>query len=450
MLILVADDEEIIHQLLDPFLTRLGHECVHASDGIEALAQFDGRRIDLAFVDVRMPRMDGLELLESIRRDSPSTLVAMITGHGELEVAVSALKAGAWDFLNKPIRLDDIEAVLARVDTVRGLEERNRRLRDAIGGIQSAEALRESNRRMIGSSPATERVRNQVQEAVDGMMDTILLTGETGVGKEVVAREIHFLAESEETPFIAVNCPALADNLLEAELFGHVRGAFTGADQSRPGYFERANGGTLLLDEVGDLSPNAQAALLRVIETRTVVRVGGSEEHALELRIIAATNQDLERAVLEGRFRRDLLFRLNPYAIEVPPLRDRREDIIPLAEHFIEQFAAPRNLGLSGLSDDARSLLLSYDYPGNIRELRNIVERSCVKARSGAIEPRHLAIEPSTTSDQQTVPHLVDGDERSRILDALERTKWNRRQAARELGYTYAKLRYWMGRYGIR
>lgn len=448
--VLIADDEEIIHKLFQPFLQRLGHGCFHAYDGVEACSQVADRAFDLAFVDVRMPKMDGLELLTRMQAESPETLVAMITGHGELDVAIAALRAGAWDFLNKPLKLDEIEAVLLRAEKISQLHDGQRRLKQAIGGIQSAQALREGTRRLVGDSRATRRIREQIAEAVQMQVDTILITGETGVGKEVVAREIHFQPESEESPFIAVNCPALADTLVEAELFGHARGAFTGATVDRPGYFERANGGTLLLDEVADLSSDAQAALLRALETRTVIRVGGAEERQLNLRVIAATNQALDSAVEDGRFRRDLLYRLNLYAIEVPPLRERREDVVPLAMHFIDLFAKPRALEVQGLTDEAAACLMAYDYPGNVRELRNIVERGCVKAKEGLIDVRHLgsltdgydAAEPHATSSEPA-------DQKSRILAELERTKWNRRAAARNLGYTYAKLRYWMSRYGL-
>jgi transcriptional regulator with GAF, ATPase, and Fis domain len=270
--------------------------------------------------------------------------------------------------------------------------------------------------------------------------DTLLITGETGVGKEVLAREIHFTSMSGEDPFIVVNCPALTDTLAESELFGHVKGSFTGATADRAGYFELADGGTLFLDEVGDLSPSAQAMLLRVIETRTFRRIGGSKEIKVQMRVIAATNAPLDQRVEEGQFRRDLFYRLNVYRIHLLPLRERKDDIVPLAEHFLTSYANAKGLKFEGFSEEAKEALLSYDFPGNARELRNIVERAAILCGPGLITPEHLNLQP-VLKTSPAKPEEMNG-ERSKIVSALEQCDWNRRKAAEILDMPYSTLRY--------
>jgi DNA-binding NtrC family response regulator len=280
--------------------------------------------------------------------------------------------------------------------------------------------------------------------AVEAKCETVLILGETGTGKEVVAREIHFLAGPDDSPFIAMSCPAIPDTLVESELFGHRKGAFTGATEDKAGYFELANGGTLFLDEIGDLSPAAQAKLLRVLETRTMRRVGASQEIQLNLRLIAATNVPLEELVKAGRFRQDLLYRLNAFVIQLSPLRERREDIIPLAEHFLSLALLRRGLPVAGFSPPAKELLLNYDYPGNARELRNLVERAAILCRSGMIQPEHLGLPPAAPSAPAGPfsEARAAGSERETILQALQAAKWNRRAAAKALGMSYSTLRY--------
>jgi DNA-binding NtrC family response regulator len=285
---------------------------------------------------------------------------------------------------------------------------------------------------------------------VEAGCETVLICGETGTGKEVVAREIHFQASSDESPFIAVSCPALPDTLVESELFGHARGAFTGAVSNRIGYFEMADGGTLFLDEVADLSPAAQAVLLRAIETRAFRPVGGQKEVRVNVRVIAATNAPLEERVEAGGFRRDLFYRLNAYTIRLLPLRERREDILPLAGHFLSVYARARGLRFEGFSPEAKDLLLEYDFPGNARELRNLVERAAILRRSGQIMPEHLNL-PGAPGDAPASPSALpaEGQERAFLVRALEAARWNRRQAAKDLGIPYSTLRYKMQKLGI-
>jgi len=453
--ILLVDDEQIVRQTLGDYLRESGHRVNEACDGLEAVRSIEARDHDLALVDVRMPGMDGFDLLAKAEGLRPEMPVVTITGHADMEVAIQALRLGAADFLPKPVKLEELDAVLEKCLRLRGLRRDGRRLREAIRGIQGPGAGRPAEGTLVGTSPATHKLRRQIREVVEAGCETILITGETGTGKEVAAREIHFQASSPGDPFIAVSCATLTDSLVESELFGHVKGSFTGATEDRMGCFELADGSTLLLDEAGDLSLSAQAKILRVLETRTLRRVGGSEEITVHVRVIAATNSPLEERVESGSFRRDLFHRLNVYAIHLSPLSERREDILPLAEHFLAGYATPRGLPLEGLSTGARDKLLGYDYPGNARELRYLVERAAILCRSGLILPEHLTL-PETT-ETTVSPALPEADspksdedqERARILSALEKSRWNRRQATLILAMPYSTLRYRMQKLGI-
>ena len=449
--ILLADDEDIIHETIGGHLTESGHSVNDVFDGLAALKAIREGEYDLALFDLQMPGMDGLSLLAKVREIRPEMSVAIITGHGNMDVAIQALRLGATDFLTKPVKLLELDAVLVRIAQFNLLRQDMNRLRVTIRGIQASEDLRLGNRSFVGTSAATRKVREQIRQAVDASCDTILIIGETGTGKEVVAREIHFLASSHECPFIAVSCPAMPDTLVESELFGHVKGAFTGAMEDRPGCFELADGGTLFLDEVADLSASAQAALLRVLETRTLRRIGSSREITVHIRVIAATNAPLEDLVESREFRSDLFYRLNVFTIYLLPLRQRREDIIPLAEHFLSVYTSPRGLRSDGFSEEAKAFLLNYDFPGNARELRNIVERAAILCRSGQILPEHLSLPEYFHSQVTSRPAETEDDEqeRIRILNALEEARWNRRQAAEILGMPYSTLRYKIQKLGI-
>ena len=448
--ILIVDDEPVVHDALGDYLTKLGHHVDGAGDAAQALEQIERRAPDLALVDVRMPGMDGLALLGRIWEVSPEIECVIITGHADLDAAVEALRAGAADFLRKPIRLQELDGVLERAARLRELLHERRRLRSSIARLQARERVDETTREFRGTSAAAHRVREQISLAVEGGCDTILVTGETGAGKEVVARQIHFSSGPADSPFIAVSCPALPDSLVEGELFGHEKGAFTGAVEDRLGCFELADGGTLFLDEVGDLSAAAQAALLRVLETRSFRRVGGSREVRVHVRVVAASNAPLDLLVAAGRLRGDLLHRLRVFVIHVPPLRERPEDIIPLAEHFLALLREARGYQCRGLSSAAENALLGYSFPGNGRELRNIIERAAILCRCGEIDLQHLHLDlspvplPAPASEEQ-----YRETERARLLRVLEQSGWNRRQAARELGIPPSTLRYRLKRLGL-
>jgi DNA-binding NtrC family response regulator len=447
--ILLVDDEEIVHQTLSPYLQDSGHEVNNIREGSKALKLIEARDYDLALIDMKMPEMDGLSVLSKIGEIRPELSSVIITGHGNMELVIQALRLGAVDFLTKPIRLLELDAVLEKSTRIRHLRQRQRHLNETIRRIQTSEDIRLRNRCLVGNSKAMEGVRRQIQLAVKAQCETILISGETGTGKEIVAREIHFRGGEEERPFIAVNCPALPDSLVESELFGHVKGAFTGATIDRAGFFELADGGTLFLDEIADLSPSGQAKLLRVLETRSLRRVGGSKEINVNIRVIAATNTQLEELVKSLRFRNDLFYRLNVFTIQLLPLRDRRSDIIPLAEHFLSTYTIGRGLPINGFSEEAKDMLFNYDFPGNARELCNIVERAAILCRSGLIESRHLNLIKIPQDIPSCTKPSDEKQERQKILAALEEDKWNRRKASEVLGIPYSTLRFKISRLGI-
>lgn len=432
--LLLVDDEEIIHETIGDYLRDLGHavDSVHdGSSGVKSLAEGD---YDLGLVDIRMPGMDGLSLLSRVHEVNPDLSIVIITGHGDMETAIQALRLGAADFLPKPVKLLDLDAVLEKAVRLRALRQESRHLREKIRGLQKA-GQQKTKVRFVGDSRAVTEIRTQINHVVDGAAETVLVTGETGVGKELVAKEIHVQSRDGDAPLIAVNCAAMPETLVESELFGHEKGAFTGATMNHAGYFELADGGTLFLDEIGDLSPQAQAKMLRVLETRCVRRVGGAKEITVNVRVVAATNASLEARVAAGVFRQDLLYRLNMFTIHVPPLRERRADIIPLAKHFLSEYATRNGFVCPGFETSAEVAMLSYDYPGNARELRNLVERAAILARGEFIGDENLYLPSPVQPDTPT-------GEKARITQALEETKWNRRAAAKLLGMPYSTLRY--------
>ena len=445
--ILLIDDEEIVHQTISDYLRESGHRVSDAKSGAEGITMIQTNEWDLVLTDIRMPGMDGLALLSRVQEDHPDLAVVIITGHGNIDIAVQALRLGAADFLTKPIKLLELDAVLEKAMRLQGLRKEKSILRETVRRIQTSEGIHS----LIGPSDAMQQVADQIRQGVEADCENILITGDTGTGKEMVAREIHTQAGSREAPFIAVSCPAIPDTLIESELFGSVKGAFTGAVTDRAGYFELADGGTLFLDEIADLSAAAQAALLRVLETRSFRRVGGEKERTVDVRVVAATNKLLEDLVEAGTFRSDLMYRLNLFTIHLAPLHQRPEDIMPLAEHFLDHYAARRGLQFDPISEAVQALLISYDYPGNVRELRNVVERAAILSRTGQLLPAHFTFPKSTERVASTkAPAADDTAERAYLLHALEAAKWNRRQAAKDLDMPYSTLRHKMQRLGIK
>lgn len=420
-LILVIDDEEGIRDSLRGILEDEGYEVITSESAEEGLRMIDEHSPDLVLLDIWLSGMDGIEALKRIRDRRPSVPVIMISGHGTIELAVKAAKLGAYDFLEKPLSLERVIITVKRAIEKAVLE----------GTLRAIKEDLEERQRFIGESQVIKHLKTQI-ELVAPSGSIVLITGESGSGKELVAREIHNHSPRHKGPFIEVNCAAIPKELIESELFGHEKGSFTGAIERKKGKFELADGGTLFLDEIGDMSKEAQAKVLRVIETKEFQRVGGAKNIKVDVRIIAATNKDLEEEVKRGNFREDLFYRLNVIPIRVPPLRERKEDIPLLAEHFLqliaEQFGRPKKR----VSEDAMKALMEYHWPGNVRELKNLIERLVIMSSGEIITEEdiktYLGIAPRGIQNYfrlNTLKEARDAFERDFILKKLEENNWN-------------------------
>ena len=452
--ILIADDEAGLREFMGDALRLDDHDVAEAVDGRDALRQLEARSFDLVITDLRMPHVDGMTVVRKLRAEQPETEVIVLTAHGRVDSAVEAMKLGAFDYLDKPIASPDALRLLA----ARAIERR--RLRDA---RDRSDAAAPALPPLTYGDPAMAAVVTAM-EKVARTSASVLLLGETGSGKEVAARTIHAMSERRGGPFMAVNCAALSETLLESELFGHEKGAFTGADRRKVGFVEAAAGGTLFLDEIGEMPPSLQPKLLRVLEQRVVTRVGGTTEVPVDIRLIAATHRNLEDEVRAGRFREDLYFRISTFTLAVPPLRDRRADIVPLCEHFIRGFAGEHAPVIPTLTHAARELVLAYPWPGNVRELRNAIERAMVMQSGGVIDVEHLpervragAAAP-VGGRAQVVPvgdafgvrdQLADV-ERAAIVAALDASGGNQTHAAARLGLSRRALIYKLEKYGLK
>jgi DNA-binding NtrC family response regulator len=438
--ILVVDDEPAQRQLLTGSLSR-DYTVVTAASGLEATQLLSHRSFDLVITDERMPGMTGIELIRWIRERAPETPVVVLTAYGSVDSAVEAMKLGAEDYLAKPLKsLDELRLVVARVLRQRMLQDKN--------VLHQADTEAQFPPDVVAESEAMKRVL-WLASQVAGQSTTVLLTGESGTGKEVVARFIHRSSPRAEQPFVAVNCAALAETLLESELFGHEKGSFTGAVQNRRGRFELANGGTLFLDEIGEMSVNLQAKLLRVLQEQQFERVGGTRTIAVDVRIIAATNKDIEKAMSENTFREDLYYRLSVFPIHIPPLRERRDDIMPLATYFAGKIAVRMGRPFRAFSAEAELILKGHDWSGNVRELMNAVERALIIARSDTIKPEDLPLRRQ--GDVSVAPSLqsLAEIEKAAILAALEKNGGDRRETARQLGISLRTLQYRLKEYGL-
>jgi DNA-binding NtrC family response regulator len=443
--ILVVDDEPAQRELVCGFLTKHGFEVVEAGGGREAVSRFKQEPFDLVLTDQRMPDLSGLEVLEAVRAASPETAVVIITAYGTIETAVSAVKAGAADYLTKPLNLDDLLHRVHRVRERQRLVAENRELRAALAERHRVDGI-------IGDSGRMQEVLSLVRRVAPSDA-TVLIRGESGTGKELIANALHHASPRAAGPLVKVNCAALAESLLEAELFGHEKGAFTGAVTARKGRFELADGGSIFLDEIGDLPPHLQVKLLRVLQEREFERVGSSRPIKVDVRLLAATHRNLEALVREGRFREDLYYRINVVTIVLPPLRERREDLPPLIEHFLRAFAGKNGKTVRGLTREAREALLRYDYPGNIRELENLMERAVVLTRDDVIgvEDLPLTLEaavPDSGTEAGLIP-AVEGLERRMIREALAKADGTQTRAAELLGISERVLRYKLKKYGL-
>ena len=440
--ILVVDDDLAHRTMLRTLLTSWGYDVSEADDGDGAVRAVHQRPFDLVLMDIRMVRMSGIEALVEIKQYNPSLPVVLMTAYASVDTAVEAMKKGAYDYVTKPLQFEELRLTLARAMERRRLETENLVLR-------RGEAF--DDRGIIGRSAALNRVLETVA-LVAPSEATVLITGESGTGKEMIAEAIHFNSPRSGGPFVKINCAAITETLLESELFGHEKGSFTGADRRKEGKFRLADGGTLFLDEVSEMSLAMQVKLLRVLQEREIVRVGGEGAIKVDVRVIAATNRVLAREIQTGRFREDLYYRLNVVAVEMPPLRERAGDVPLLARHFLTTFAEKNNKAIAGFTPRAMDKLLRHSWPGNVRELMNAVERAVVLARSAQLDEPDLTLASVVEAPAAPValPSLpLEEVEKQTILRILEEANGNKSEAARRLGITRRILHLKLKRYGM-
>jgi two-component system response regulator PilR (NtrC family) len=452
--ILVADDERSIRELLAIVLRRDGYEVILAENGRTALNVLESEPIDLLISDIKMPDMSGVEVLRAAKQVDQDILGIMITAFASTESAVEALRMGAYDYVSKPFDVDELKIIVRNALERRQLRQENVLLKRALQSSHQFSSI-------VGRSESMLAVFKLI-ETVAPTNSTILVTGESGTGKELVAKAIHFNSLRRDRPFVAVNCGALPEQLLESELFGHMRGSFTGASANKKGLVEVADRGTIFLDELGEMSPMMQVKLLRVLQERRFRRVGGTDELEANIRVIAATNQDLAKMVAEGRFREDLYYRVNVIQVQLPPLRDRQEDITLLAGHFLEKFRDQMGKNVASISNEAMAYLERYDWPGNIRELENVIERAVALETSAAILPDSLPpqLRGLPSKNGQTATQLpetgfdleahVENMERDYIAQALKRAGGKQSKAAEMLGMSFRSFRYYVKKYNLR
>lgn len=454
--ILVVDDEQSLREFLEIFLRKGGHDVHVADGGVAAVALIEaGEEFDLVLTDLKMPEVDGMGVLDTVKGSFPDTQVLMMTAYASAETAIEAMKRGAYDYVQKPFNVDEIAVVVAKGLEQRRLLVENRELRAQV-------RRQHSYHNIIGRSPRMQQVFDLISRVAE-TRTSVLITGESGTGKSLIARALHSASERKESPLVTVNCGAIPEHLLESELFGHVKGAFTGAYADKLGMFAAADQGTIFLDEIGDVPMHLQVKLLRVLQERVVRPVGSHEERAVDVRVIAATNQDLERAIREGAFREDLYYRLNVIHIEVPSLRERRSDIAPIAQNFLKRFSEEMGKDIKDFEPPAMEAILAYDYPGNVRELENVIERAVTFETQPLVTRTSLppALLGVARSAEGVSAHLELPDEgldlegaledleRDLLNQALQHTDGNRTEAARLLRISFRSIRYKLDKYGI-
>ena len=444
--ILVVEDEEKLRRVIELQLQSAGHEVQQARTAEDALPL--SSTADLILTDLRLPGMDGLAFLEQLRKRSVSAPVIVMTAFGTVEGAVQAMKAGAADFLPKPFSMDHLMTVVDKTLEVRNLREENSALRQQLGG-------RYDFANIIGSSPPMIEILDTVRR-IAPKTSTVLLQGESGVGKDLVARAIHYQSPRRSRPFVKISCTAIPEHLMESELFGYEKGAFTGATQAKPGKFEQADTGTVFLDEIGDVPLQIQVKLLRVIQEREFERLGSNKSRVVDVRVIAATNADLRKAITNGTFREDLYYRLNVVPLLIPPLRERRSDIRRLVERFVHKYTEELGSAVSSITEAAMEVLIAHDWPGNVRQLENVIERSVLLCEGTTLDAADIKLDRSTSAPPQAgstvfLPEGVTLDEHERALirEALHRASGNKSHAARLLGLSRNALRYRLTQMGI-
>jgi len=446
--IIVLDDEQRMVDILAMVLRRDGYEVSAFVQPQAALAALRTELCDLLLTDLKMPGADGLTVLQQAKAIDPELPVILITAHATVATAIAAMREGAFDYVEKPFDNDELKTLVRRALEVTRLARDNRYLRAELRSRYEFASL-------VAESASMREALDLVRRAARSR-STVLITGESGTGKELIARAVHYHSDRVERPFIAVNCKAFAEGVLESELFGHEKGAFTGADRAKPGLFERADGGTLFLDEIGEVGAEFQGKLLRVLQERKFLRVGGSEERATDIRLVAATNRDLHAEVTAGRFREDLYFRLAVIPVHIAPLRERREDILPLSRHFLHKWNVDLGRKITGWSAEVEAYLLRYPWPGNVRELENTLERGVVLARGNTLELEDLLIdaesEPSRVEERDSVGGLqtfLDQAAAERVRAVLKEVHGARTEAAKRLGIDRTTLYRLMRKYGI-
>ncbi len=457
--ILVVDDEEIVIRSCLRILEGNGYEIDVAHDGHDALRKVESNTYDVMILDIMMPNLGGLEVLRRVKETHPDVDVIMITGLSQIDTAVQAMKLGAFDYISKPFEPDELKLVVQRARERRQLLQENLNLKSAVSSKYRFDNI-------IGSSPPMQAVYRLVAQCAP-TSSTVLLTGESGTGKELIARAIHYNSLRKDKPFVPVDCNSLSENLLESELFGHVKGAFTGAVTSKKGMFEVAGSGSLFLDEIGNFSPATQAKLLRVLQEREFRAVGDTRTQTANFRLITATNRDLNAMVVAGTFRDDLYYRINIFPIHVPALRDRRDDILALAYHFLKTFSAELGKKVTDISEGAMSALTNYSWPGNVRELENVIQRAAILTSDAVIRRAHLVniVDPSRQRGDFAVPRTgdelkrlkkaareksVEEIEKQFVLEALKRNQWNVTKSAEDTGLQRPNFQALMKKYTIR
>jgi two-component system, NtrC family, response regulator PilR len=452
--ILVADDEQSMREFLDIMLKKEGYKVSLASNGEEVVKLVDNDLFDLVLLDIRMPKLDGISALKKIKANAPETIVIMITAYASADTAIKAMKEGAYDYITKPFKVEEIKLIIKNALEKKNLQKENILLKQVVRD-------RYHFGNIIGQSPKM-MVLYDLLEKVSPTKTNILIAGESGTGKELVAKAIHYNSPRKEKPFVTLNCGAIPESLIESELFGHMKGAFTDAIATKKGLFEVADEGTIFLDEISELPLLMQVKLLRVLQDKEFKRVGGTEDIRVDVRIISATNKNLEEGVKEKRFREDLFYRLNVIQIKLPPLRDRKEDIQILANHFLKKYSEELSKNILKITPEALQILLNYDYPGNVRELQNIIERAVALESSQELTAHNLSsylseqpllkkgpIDIEIPSEGIDLEKMVGDLERTLLLKALDKTKGIKKKAAELLHINFRSMRYRLEKYGL-
>ena len=451
--ILIVEDDEVMQETLSDVLKKRGYEIFLVGSGNDALSTIKKNVIDLILLDMRLPDIDGIEVLKKIKEFDTEILVIMMTAYSDVQTAVSSMKSGAYDYINKPFELEELKLLIEK-----GLETKS--LINEVRRLHRQQKEKYQNSHIYGVSPQINYVKELIEMISKTHKTSVLIQGESGTGKELAANAIHYNSKRSDKPLMKINCSAIPDTLLESELFGYEKGAFTDAKNTKKGLFELADGGTVFLDEIGDMNPFLQSKILRVLENQTFMRVGGEREIKVEVRIITATNKDLETMVREGFFRKDLYYRLKVMVVEMPPLRDRVEDILLLSNLFIEENNKEYNKNIKGFSEDSKKLMVQYSWPGNVRELKNIIERAMILTDQEVITPRHLPFELKQI--ENFTPGMMENEvseipddislekmEKMHLSKVLKRLDWNKSKASKLLGISRATLRTKIRRYNL-